>query len=709
VSHTKNLHTRKESTLHHQLPVGRRRVVRLTILLGALAMAFVHAAPSHAAGTYIHKGCVTGSDLADAYGGWQPGGYTMAGNANGNYCGWGGLHSEMYPQGPIPLGATLGWTYAAPPQTTISRFAAEYAGWTKLYDNVNRGLVQVFDGAGHVGLNYTDGQATINDKKAIDWVGLATNAITARVLCDGPDGPAGCMGSVGWMSIYEPRLYLADDLPPAAGATSGSLTTDTTLQRTEGLSYSASDLGGGIARLRVYVDGQATTVDHVVDTNNGHCEIAGAEGGAWIFSWPKPCPGTVDAEESIDTMAIADGQHTITVKVVDAAQREATLWTGSRVVANHPPVNVQLPLYADQDPAVNPAVGHVITVSSDGTWTGPNLNIARSWVQCDGHGTIASCAAIPGATGLSYTPTAADVGHRLRLLVTATNVADSVTVYSLPTGIVTAPSSAGTITPKPDPGKDGDEGTDGSNGTNGASAAPVLPSVSISTSVAHTCRGRIAGEPVGATCPQDRATLTFEHVRGAQLKLGFGKASTAQLQLTCTATGKAIEGAQLDIATRVGSKAAVAADVTTDGAGHATLRLAKGASRAVTAGYRMYADDPVARAMATLKVLVRGKVSLKANRRHLHNGQAVTLRGALLGGEVPARGVTLAVQWKDGPRWRPFAQIKTDRKGRFRYAYRFTRTSGKITYALRVQVTKGQVDYPYLAVAAKAVKVTVAR
>jgi hypothetical protein len=76
---------------------------------------------------------------------------------------------------------------------------------------------------------------------------------------------------------------------------------------------------------------------------------------------------------------------------------------------------------------------------------------------------------------------------------------------------------------------------------------------------------------------------------------------------------------------------------------------------------------------------------------------------------VPARGVTLAVQWKDRHRWRPFAQIKTNRKGAFAYAYKFTRTSGKITYALRVQVTKGQVDYPYLATASKPVKVTVAR
>ena len=70
--------------------------------------------------------------------------------------------------------------------------------------------------------------------------------------------------------------------------------------------------------------------------------------------------------------------------------------------------------------------------------------------------------------------------------------------------------------------------------------------------------------------------------------------------------------------------------------------------------------------------------------------------------------MSLTVQWKDGSRWRPFAQIKTNKKGTFRYAYRFTRSNRRTTYALRVQVSKGQLDYPFLAVASKAVKVTVA-
>jgi hypothetical protein len=225
--------------------------------------------------------------------------------------------------------------------------------------------------------------------------------------------------------------------------------------------------------------------------------------------------------------------------------------------------------------------------------------------------------------------------------------------------------------------------------------------------VSHTFIGRVAGERDGVACPNDKASLKFQHISGGRLKLRFGKAATAQVQLTCTESGKAIGGAKLEIATKIGNHPAVAADMTTDGAGHAVLRIAKGASRGVTVGYRMYTDDPIARATATLRVAADGQVSLKTNHKTVRNGRVVMLRGKLAGGEIPTRGVALAVQWKDGKKWRPFAQIKTNRKGAFAYAYKFTRTKKSVRYQLRVQITKGQVDYPYVPVASKAVKVKV--
>jgi hypothetical protein len=701
------------------LPRRRHRVGAAgAALLASCGLALAHSAPARAAGAYVHQSCAgVPADLSDAYGGWESFMYSISGNANDNQCPWGGLHSVLGPSSTIPFGSAVGWKYTAPANTSITRFHVSYAGATKDFDGVSRGVIQVLNGRGSVGLTYTDSGAGPGNQRILDWTGLNDSSMTVRTLCDGPNGQPGCTGSMGWSSFYYPKIYLSDDAPPVAGATSGSLTTDPALKSNEVLSYSATDEGGGVARLRLYVDGSLSGVDHVVDDFNGHCQVRWTEPGLWLFSHPKPCPGSVNANEVIDTTTIADGQHTLTAKVVDAGQREATLWTATKVVANHPPVNNSAPAYLSPADAGTPQVGREIVVNGDGSWSGPSLSVARSWVQCDANGTIASCVAITGATALSYTPSVADVAHRLRMAVTATNAADSVTVYSAPTGIVTSPSSAETPTAKPTPGVDGADGTNGTNGsstttttTNPGSSMviPSLPPASSATTIEHTFRGRIVGEPAGTACPQDRATLKFEHVKGGEMKLGFGKASTAQVQLTCTTTGKPIAGAQLDIATKTGFQAAVAADTVTDGAGHATIRLAKGASRAIAVGYRMYADDPIARATASLKVLVTAKLSLKANRRTLRNGRAVTLRGSVAGGLVPKRGVTLAVQWKDGKRWRPFAQIKTSRKGTYAYAYRFTRSSRRVTYTLRVQVAKGQVDYPYVSTVSRAVKVTVA-
>ena len=56
-----------------------------------------------------------------------------------------------------------------------------------------------------------------------------------------------------------------------------------------------------------------------------------------------------------------------------------------------------------------------------GTWTG-DPTITYEWQRCD-----PTCTAIPGATSLTYTPRAADVGYKLNLVETATNVAGSAT------------------------------------------------------------------------------------------------------------------------------------------------------------------------------------------------------------------------------------------------------------------------------------------
>src|SRR5882724_5073679 len=62
--------------------------------------------------------------------------------------------------------------------------------------------------------------------------------------------------------------------------------------------------------------------------------------------------------------------------------------------------------------------GSLLT-ASHGSWTNSPTSYAYAWQRCDTDG--GACAAITGATSKQYTATSADVGHRLRVTVTATN------------------------------------------------------------------------------------------------------------------------------------------------------------------------------------------------------------------------------------------------------------------------------------------------
>jgi hypothetical protein len=89
--------------------------------------------------------------------------------------------------------------------------------------------------------------------------------------------------------------------------------------------------------------------------------------------------------------------------------------------------------------------GSTLTAST-GTWSGAGpITFAYQWRRCDDGG--AECADIPGATGSTYVLTSADVDHRLRVRVTATNSAGPASAESAPSGKVEPRPPAITGTP----------------------------------------------------------------------------------------------------------------------------------------------------------------------------------------------------------------------------------------------------------------------
>lgn len=93
-----------------------------------------------------------------------------------------------------------------------------------------------------------------------------------------------------------------------------------------------------------------------------------------------------------------------------------------------------------------PVEGNVLTASNGSfTGTGP-FNYSYRWLRCPasgGGGNGAGCTAISGATFRRYVVRTADVGHRLRVRVTAANSEGTASAVSNATGIVQAASVAG--------------------------------------------------------------------------------------------------------------------------------------------------------------------------------------------------------------------------------------------------------------------------
>jgi hypothetical protein len=92
------------------------------------------------------------------------------------------------------------------------------------------------------------------------------------------------------------------------------------------------------------------------------------------------------------------------------------------------------------------AVVGATLVATRGTWRGSPSTFHFAWSRCDATG--AACLAIGGATARIYTVTGEDVGHTLRVTVTARNSSGSTSATSAPTTAVPVsgcPVGTGTV------------------------------------------------------------------------------------------------------------------------------------------------------------------------------------------------------------------------------------------------------------------------
>jgi 5-hydroxyisourate hydrolase-like protein (transthyretin family) len=167
--------------------------------------------------------------------------------------------------------------------------------------------------------------------------------------------------------------------------------------------------------------------------------------------------------------------------------------------------------------------------------------------------------------------------------------------------------------------------------------------------------------------------------------------------------GKPVAGASVCVASQsvvLGAQRRRVATVTTSKSGRFTYKLATGASRRLSFVSRV----PGGAVSKSLLVQVRAPVSLRRSKARLRNGEKLLLRGRVGGGGRD--GLLVELQAKRGRSWQTFATTHTGRRGRYRYAYRFTRTFGTRVYRLRARVPQ-QRGYAFVAGASRQVRVRV--
>lgn len=111
------------------------------------------------------------------------------------------------------------------------------------------------------------------------------------------------------------------------------------------------------------------------------------------------------------------------------APAAAATYTATYASSQSAPTNTTLPSIAGQ-----PREGSTLTVST-GVWAGSTpMTFAYQWLRCAPG--PSQCAPIAGASASTYVPVAADVGSRLRAMVTATNAAGSASATSNATAAI---------------------------------------------------------------------------------------------------------------------------------------------------------------------------------------------------------------------------------------------------------------------------------
>ncbi len=633
------------------------------------------------------------------------------------------------------------------PNTTISGMNLAFTAYQRSGSSVNPPFFIVSTGATTL-FSRDQGVGTHSDSGTTK-IGLpaGTRGLNFNEWCSPVNGPGYCHWDLFSNSIKGLTLTLEENVLPSANA-SGALLSGGQQAGTRALDVTATDADSGIKKVDVTLDGAVVgSFDFAAS-----CKID-------RFS---PCDQSVLKQIDVDTTKVPDGSRLLRVVTTDLAGNSRTVDKGYITVENVPaPAATQIPTISGEK-RINRAL-----TGTQGSWTGANLSYSYRWQRyVDG-----TWEPIPDATTLNFTTTKYEVGARLRLKVTASNVEGSTVAFSDETNPILA---AGVTDNDGDYDNDGTEngvdGDDDNDGLNDADdlapfdssnpkdapkadfdgdgvpndvdtdddndgvsdaedSAPFNPAIG----TAPTGTATIGQPPASSTTNTTNNTTTNSvfgtvpngknHSVRAVTKLetastrnvSYGKPTLIKGKLL-DENGKAISGAAITVSERSlipgsgfaeGSAMAPVGTITTAADGSFSYTAKAGPSRTVQFGYKAFKDAGEFSRISDVSLLVSGKATLKSSKKKVRNGQSVKFSGTIAT-PAPAAGVQVELQAKTARGWMTFKTTRAKSNGRYSATYRFTRTTGTQTYQFRAKV-KTDSHYGYKATTAKTITVRVSR
>jgi hypothetical protein len=290
----------------------------------AAAMLVLSAASIASADTYTVFSCKGPTGVANAALGWAASPPVTGEGKAVNACANSGPLSAFLDAATPTGGASASWSFTAPADTRIVRFAAQRrTAGVAPPSNQSKDVSYVLD-TDATNLELCDvsvtSSCTADLTDPIDKQGIDAAFVRFRVLCTN----SGLTCSRPLRADFDTmQVGLKDALAPVVsgvnvidrGDTSGVLT----------VGFSASDRGGGVYRAVVSVDGKPAVAQALGDANCADANPADAD--PYQFLLPVPCPAAVSgAVVKVNAKALAAGPHGIEIAVEDAAGNSTSVF-----------------------------------------------------------------------------------------------------------------------------------------------------------------------------------------------------------------------------------------------------------------------------------------------------------------------------------------------------------------------------------------------